>query len=251
MIPLFSAFKSSVRPFLKWGLFLGIMGIFSLLSSCAQTVTEKDLSDLRLIVSITFEGTPNSNYSTYILFSKTPNTINFNSGLSSFYFTAPGQNYDLTKVNQYTENAVGGISEYYDEYFSTWEHYILITANQAYLYSPKTGEDTFLIDTDNDHLTFTYNTDFRTDTNILSDKTYSFTINSTRLNLVENDTLYFRFVVVKNEDGYPSGPIENVLESEGNIRIDDQQTADDDSNSSQFSSTSSSSTLKSWSITVQ
>ena len=222
-------------------IFLSILLSVSLiLHGCAKTVTQRDLGDLELFFNIEFESTPNNNYCTYIIFSETQNTIRFEAGIP-FYLTAPGQDFDETAVDAYSNQS--GITTYYSEYFDTWDHFMILTPSSADLFNGP-----FSITDKEDHFDFQRNFFYGDQ---LDGSQYELRINISRLNLSEGDDLYFQIITVDNSNLDQSGIIQDALVTEGYINLSDQNTNDIRSNDTTRTPASGSATIKSWSISVQ
>lgn len=105
-----------------------------LLSSCARTVSNKStFLDLELIIS-TVNPISFTNTSFYIVFSKS-NTINLPEIGTSLneYLPTPGQNYDEgILIGEISPRNT--LSYFYNNYYSSWNNYIIIGQNNTLLY---------------------------------------------------------------------------------------------------------------------
>ncbi len=126
-----------MTPF-KRLLLVGILSLFSLFG-CARSLTTPTQA-LKLDLRITFKGTiDTTRYRYYVLFSSSafPTLPNFG---TSEYMPTPGNGYnendDLFRRND------GGISYYYQHYFSTWMDYI--ATYQSTLYLNPSGASAFV-----------------------------------------------------------------------------------------------------------
>ena len=200
-------------------LFIG----FTCLFSCARTVTGTE-DTLFIEFNITFNDTVDSSlYNYYLLFSKSntsaiaPDTINIEE-----YFISPALTYSTIGVD-FNANANGSIQYYYETFFNTWSDYIIIQDGASNLISSES--DAFLsTTTDNDN----YIIDLYFEHSLeINDRTITVTFDIEQLDLIADDTLYFRFLTAKRATEFgsndQSGLLQDTISETKSILLSNQQ----------------------------
>ena len=211
------------------------------ITGCASTVTVKETAGSQVLLTITFEGTPNFiNYNYYIVYSDTDFSINTN--LTQNYFFIPGEPYgeiSLSNLNSSLNNA-------YDSYFDTWTGAIKLNNSNAELTLGSFSNST---STDEEHFSYT-SEDLSIPDYSVSNSTISLTLSVSELSL-DSTNFLFTLIVTNgtSESDIKTINVQDMIDPIQEVVLIANQSTLTYEQSSSFSG-SGGAKIKSWSITV-
>ncbi len=211
-----------------------LMLFASIFAGCAKNVTVLPNIGNQLNIEITFRGDVNSTANKYYLIfgSLSPNVP-----YKGMYGFAPGESYDLDKLNAISSN----LTLYYTNYFSSWNDFVLLNNDVFYL-----TKGPFVVA---NHASFTSSylnaRILPSPHDALSDKKIALSFSFYRLSVLPSD-LYFNFVAVD-----PSGIVSDYLRSSDNKINVNYGTSIPERLEPSDSSVNPSLDIISWSMSVQ
>lgn len=160
-----------------------IIGAMAFVAGCAKTVTPLPVVGNQISLEMTLRGnidTANNKY--YLILSSSSPLVPY----KDIYFFAPGENYDLNKMNVYTD-----LNSYYTNYFTAWSDFIDLKGS---IFTVTNGPFVAAL-----HTSYTPQYLAAGASGAATNK-ITLTFNLSRLSSIPQ-TLYFNFVTV-DKDGY-------------------------------------------------
>lgn len=224
-----------------------IVLIFSIFifTGCARTVTEIK-EPLRIKIDIFTKNTPDIRKTNiYIIGSLREfpeialpeKKINFNP-----YFPTPGRTFDSNQFNDLNleDYQTNGITPYYENYFQTWSHYIVINNKEAFMYNPETqGFDKSTID----NFSYSHSREFRSLVSY-TEKVISIEFNISDVFSTLPEDYFFSIVTSHREDDSETGFFQDKIDAIQQIKLKSFESNESVENSSEIDIVDSANIIK-------